>query len=307
MKSVTIAASISAAALLLGACTAPAGDTAPADGSAPAGTLPADEAPADPEGDDSPAGEMDEDTAIGDAADPTAALEGLALADTEAGYTLLPQSSPFGIEEQVEFEFAVLGPDGVPVDADRVADGEFTVTLVSHDLEELRRATADTGQDADVWVAAVDLRYEGTWRAVVDGTVDGVDRVLLGTDVTVGAGSSLAVPSFDEERRLFDDGSYQVELSGRPQSDAPQPVTVTVFEEGTAIDHGGELAVVGFLADADDAAAQRAAVLPEVATIGSDGTAEVLLPAMPAGRWLLFVDADLAGDTHRFELVVTSS
>jgi Cu2+-exporting ATPase len=146
------------------------------------------------------------------------------LASSEAGYTLEVLTPSLAPQALSEFQFRILGPDGVVRSYQERHERPLHLILVSRDLGVFRHVHPQLGCDG-VWRIGLDPLPAGPYRAFADfAAVDGPE-LTLGHDVTVTGEPAPRLLPAPSSRADVDD--YQVELS-TPKVGGEGEVTLTV-------------------------------------------------------------------------------
>jgi hypothetical protein len=259
-------------------------------------------APSPEHGTSEDTGDMDENAHGGHSA---AAPVGLAV--SEAGYTLVPQTTSYAAPGVQPFRFTIQAPDGKPLASyRRTHEKDLHLIVVRRDLSGFQHVHPTLGADG-VWSIPVDFATAGTWRVFADFAPADHDATLtLGTDVNVG-GAFTPVPLPEASTTFVADG-YEVTLSGDAVAGREAELTFTVRRNGAAVaDLQPYLGAFGHLVSLRTGDLAYLHTHPvEEATAGEKGGPEIRFGTTfpTAGTYRLFLDFQHGGEVHTAEFTL---
>lgn len=215
---------------------------------------------------------------------------------SEAGYTLVPDSTTLG----TEFGFVVTGPDGVAVDRfDVVHDKELHLVVASRDLRRFAHVHPERGAGGH-WRVTLPQLPPGPYRAFADLRPTGGPALVLGVDLLVPGDAPAPAPL--EPSAVVEVDGYEVTLDGRAEPGTTSTLTVTVRRDGEVVTTSPYLGAAGHLVAlrAGDLAYLHVHPLDEEPA-GPVGFG-VELPS--AGTYALFFDFLVDGTVHTAPFVL---
>jgi len=249
---------------------------------------------------------MDEHGMGGTTDSGAAAIPGLAV--SEAGYTLVPQTTSLAAGSAVPFSFTVSDPDEAPLTSYvPTHEKDLHLIVVRRDMAGFQHVHPTLADDG-TWSVALDLAAAGTYRVFADFAPDGLDRTLtLGVDITVaGDFTPVPLPAPDATSNL--DG-YVVSLDLNAAPGTESELTFTVSRGGQEVtDLEPYLGAFGHLVSlrVGDLAYLHTHPI-ESAEAGSQGgpAVEFGTEFPTAGTYRLFLDFQHDGAVHTAEFTVT--
>lgn len=154
---------------------------------------------------------------------------------TRAGYSLVPATVTPPAGTRVPFRFAVLGPDGAPVQSyTRTHTKDVHLVVVRRDLTGYQHVHPRRSADGS-WSVPLDLAAAGTYRVFADFTPAAYgEKLTLGADVSVaGAHRPVALPQPVGTATVAD--GYRVTLAGDAVAGEESELSFRVSRAGSDV------------------------------------------------------------------------
>jgi hypothetical protein len=154
-------------------------------------------------------------------------------ADSQGGYTLVPEATAFEPGATRDFRFRIVGPDGAVVHDFRVQhEKELHLIVVSVDLAWY--AHVHPVRDAEgTWAIPLQVPSPGPYRAFADFAVAGGPALVLAVELDA-AGEAHPQPLPPPAPTARVDG-YEVTLAGAPAGPGEGQVILTVSRDGQPV------------------------------------------------------------------------
>jgi hypothetical protein len=242
----------------------------------------------------------------------TTAVAGTAI--SAGGYVLAPVDAPPAVGADGELSFQILNSDGQPlVDYETAHEKDLHLIVVRTDGTEFRHVHPTLDTSSGTWSTPWTWMRAGTYRVYADfvpRVADGPDKVTLTRSVDV-AGDFVPAPAAAERTTDSVDG-FDVSIDGDLTAGASSEVTLTISRDGAPVTtlepylgafghlvalRDGDLAYLHVHAEGDE---------PEAGETAGP-TITFLAEAPTAGRYLLYLDFQVAGQVHTATFVLDAA
>lgn len=237
-----------------------------------------------------------------------AALPGLAL--SSGGYTLQPIDAPHHLGESGTFEFAIVDAEGEPLtEYETEHEKDLHLIVVRSDGSEFRHVHPEMSADG-TWSIDWEWNEAGTYRAFADFVPHGAEKGVTLSRTVLVDGEFEAAPVTAEEREYEVDG-YTVSLNGDLTVGGESTLTAEVTRDGNPVTniepYLGAFGHLVALRDGDLAYlhVHPTGAEPEAGEI-SGPQVSFATEAPTAGRYLLYFDFQVEGETHSAMFVLTA-
>ncbi|MDN3310609.1 hypothetical protein QWJ90_06675 [Microbacterium oryzae] len=223
------------------------------------------------------------------------------------GYVLAPVAAPGTVGEAGELRFRILDEGGHPlIDYATQHGKELHLIVVRVDGAQFRHVHPELDTTSGTWSLPWTWEAAGTYRVYADFAAPGAEGVTLSRMVQVAGG---VTPAVTEVRTTAEADGYTVRLEGELVAGASRALTLEVSRDGSPVTtlepYLGAFGRLVALREGDLAYLHVHPEGDEPATGASGGPAIRFTAAAPtAGRYLLYLDFQVAGEVHTAEFAL---